>query len=35
MVRDVQEDTNRLMGVLLDAVPTLTPVAKPTPYAKR
>ena len=35
MVGDVQEDTDRLMGVVLDAVHTLTPIARPTPYAKR
>jgi hypothetical protein len=32
---DVQRQTDRLMRVVLDAVSSLTPKAKPTPYAKR
>jgi hypothetical protein len=32
---DVQRQTDRLMRVVLDAVSSLTPEAKPTPYAKR
>jgi hypothetical protein len=32
---DVQRQTNRLMQVVLEAVNTLTPKAKPSPYAKR
>jgi len=32
---DVQRRTNRLMQVVLEAVNTLTPKAKPSPYAKR
>jgi hypothetical protein len=32
---DVQRQADRLMQVVLDAVTTLTPKAKPSPYAKR
>jgi hypothetical protein len=32
---DVQRQTDRLMRVVVDAVSSLTPKAKPTPYAKR
>ena len=32
---DVQRQTDRLMQVVLEAVNTLTPKAKPSPYAKR
>ncbi|KAI7722998.1 hypothetical protein KC353_g1 [Hortaea werneckii] len=32
---DVQRQADRLMHVVLDAVSTLTPKAKPSPYAKR
>ena len=31
----VQQQTDRLMGAVLEAVHTLTPRAKPSPYAKR
>jgi hypothetical protein len=32
---DVQTQTDRLMEVVLDAIPELVPRAKPSPYAKR
>jgi hypothetical protein len=32
---DVQRQTDRLMRVVVDTVSSLTPKAKPTPYAKR
>ncbi|KFA55196.1 hypothetical protein S40293_09951 [Stachybotrys chartarum IBT 40293] len=35
MLRDVQQDTDKLMSVVDEAVRALTPVSKPSPYAKR
>lgn len=32
---EVQQDTDRLMSIVLEAVTNLTPVSKPSPYAKR
>jgi exonuclease III len=35
MVGEVQRDIDQLMSVVLEAVETLTPTSKPSPYAKR
>ena len=35
IVGDVQKDTDTLMSMVSEAVHALTPVSKPSPYAKR